>query len=120
VILEADRSHIGGRVRTLRFEDGLYADVGAMRIPKTHTLTRHYIELCELELRPFVSDNPEGYYYMRGQRIRAKDADKLPEIYGLSGSESGLTPDDVWNLAVESRLSKLTESEKAEIFAEYP
>ncbi|BAY44442.1 amine oxidase [Scytonema sp. HK-05] len=120
VILEADRSHIGGRVRTLRFEDGLYGDVGAMRIPKTHTLTRHYIELCELELRPFVSENPEAYYYMRGQRIRAKEADKLPEIYGLSGSESGLTPDDVWNLAVESRLNELSESEKAEIFAEYP
>ncbi|MFH7028015.1 MAG: FAD-dependent oxidoreductase [Heteroscytonema crispum UTEX LB 1556] len=43
VILEADRSHIGGRVRTLRFEDGLYGEAGAMRIPKNHDLTRHYI-----------------------------------------------------------------------------
>ncbi len=30
VILSADRRHIGGRVRTLRFEDGLYGDAGAI------------------------------------------------------------------------------------------
>ncbi|GAA6619988.1 FAD-dependent oxidoreductase [Scytonema sp. NUACC26] len=120
VILEADRSHIGGRVRTLRFEDGLYGDLGAMRIPKTHTLTRHYIDLCGLELRPFVSNNPEAYYYMRSGRVRVKDADKLPQIYSLSGSESELTPDDVWDIVVENRLDKLSEEEKAEIFAEYP
>ncbi|MBD2129320.1 FAD-dependent oxidoreductase [Microcoleus sp. ZQ-A2] len=119
-ILEAERSHIGGRVRTLRFEDGLYGEAGAMRIPKSHNLTHHYIQLCGLQLRPFVANNPQTYYYARGQRIRAKEVANLPRIYGLSGSESRLTPDDVWAAAVESRLSKLTEREKAEIFAEYP
>lgn len=86
VILEADRSHIGGRVRTLRFEDGLYGDVGAMRVPKTHTLTRHYIELCDLQLRPFISDNPEGCYYMRGQRIRPPEV-----LIGLVESGMGIS-----------------------------
>ncbi len=117
--MEADRSHIGGRVRTLRFEDNLYGEAGAMRIPKSHNLTHHYIQLCGLQLRPFVANNPQTYYYARGQRIRAKEVASLPRIYGLNGSESRLTPDDVWAIAVKSRLNKLTEQEKAEVFAEY-
>src|SRR6187551_810164 len=43
-ILEADRRHIGGRVRTLRLADGLYGEAGAMRIPTKHELTRHYVK----------------------------------------------------------------------------
>lgn len=30
IILEADASHVGGRVRTLRSGDGLYGEAGAM------------------------------------------------------------------------------------------
>lgn len=119
VILEAERSHIGGRVRTLRFEDNLYGEAGAMRIPQTHNLTHHYIQLCGLQLRPFVMENPQTYYYMRSQRIRAKDKARLPSIYGLSGNESRLTPDDVWDKVVGNRLKQLTSQQKAEIFTKY-
>jgi monoamine oxidase len=120
VILEADRSHIGGRARTLRFEGGLYGEAGAMRIPARHNLTHHYIQVCELQIRPFVTDNPEAYYYMRSKRIRAKEAASLSQIYGLSGSESRLTPDDAWAAAVESPVKKLTSQDKSELFAESP
>src|SRR5262245_35031185 len=44
VILEAEPRHVGGRARTLRFEDGLYGEAGAMRIPVSHDLTRHYVK----------------------------------------------------------------------------
>ena len=45
VILEAQQ-RVGGRVYTLRepFTEGLYAEVGAMRVPRAHTLTMEYIE----------------------------------------------------------------------------
>src|SRR2546423_2118401 len=43
-LLEADRRHIGGRVRTLRFADGLYGEAGAMRVPSRHATTRHYLK----------------------------------------------------------------------------
>lgn len=117
VILEAEHSHIGGRVRTLRFKDGLYGEVGASRVSKHHTLTHHYIRECGLQLRPYVMGNPEGYYYLRGKRIRARDSANLSRIYNLGGAESGLTPDDVLAAVVGSRLAQLTEQEKAEIFA---
>ncbi len=117
VILEADRSHIGGRVRTLRFEDGLYGEAGAMRIPKSHDLTHHYIKECGLQLSNFVSGNKNGYYYMRGQRLRVAEVTRLSAIYELKGNEQQLTPDDVWATAVDSYVNNLSEKEKEEIFA---
>ena len=32
-ILEADKLHVGGRVRTVRFSNGTYGELGAIRIP---------------------------------------------------------------------------------------
>ncbi|NEZ63702.1 FAD-dependent oxidoreductase [Leptolyngbyaceae cyanobacterium CCMR0082] len=118
VILEAECSHIGGRVRTLRFGNGLYGEVGASQIAQSHNLTHHYVNECELQLRPSVTINPEAYYYLRNQRIRAKNSEQLSSLYNLTGSERGLTPDDVLGTVIGSRLSQLNEQEKAEIFAQ--
>ena len=55
IVLEA-RARVGGRVHTLRepFTDGLYAEAGAMRIPRTHDLTLAYCERFGLPLPPFT------------------------------------------------------------------
>ena len=66
-ILEADPTHIGGRVRTHRFADGRHAELGAMRIPKQHDLTRHYVKAFALGVRPFIQTNPEAYCVARGK-----------------------------------------------------
>jgi phytoene dehydrogenase-like protein len=49
VVLEAQQ-RVGGRVYTLRepFSDGLYAEAGAMRIPRSHNLTMAYIDYFKL------------------------------------------------------------------------
>ncbi|MEZ5582364.1 MAG: FAD-dependent oxidoreductase [Candidatus Competibacteraceae bacterium] len=54
-LLEA-RTRPGGRVYTLRdpFAPGLYAEAGAMRIPKVHRLTLHYTEHFGLTLEPLA------------------------------------------------------------------
>ena len=78
IVLEASPQFIGGRVRTYRFGDGRYGELGAMRIPATHAVTRHYIsELLNLgdgpgqqPLRQFVSINPRGIYYAHNSRTR--------------------------------------------------
>jgi monoamine oxidase len=61
VVLEA-RTRVGGRVHTLRepFTDGLYAEAGAMRIPRTHDLTLAYCERFGLRLAPFTMNNPQA------------------------------------------------------------
>ena len=83
-ILEAQRRP-GGRVLTLRepFSDGLYAEAGAGRIPETHNLTLHYVELCGLSLEPFYPAQGKQVACMRGRRIgftslKALDMTQLP------------------------------------------
>ena len=74
LILEA-QNRVGGRVYTLRkFAPGLYAEAGAMRIPRVHDLTLEYCEHFGLELRPFVMGNPKGLVHIGGQRMTAEQA----------------------------------------------
>ncbi|HYI22913.1 MAG TPA: FAD-dependent oxidoreductase, partial [Candidatus Limnocylindrales bacterium] len=69
LVLEAQH-RVGGRVQTIRdFAPGLYAEAGAMRIPRVHDLTLAYCELFGLELRPFVMGNPSTLVYIDGQRM---------------------------------------------------
>jgi monoamine oxidase len=68
-ILEA-RTQPGGRVRTLRapFADGLHAELGAARIPDTHTFTLKYIREFGLELAPFQPADGRSVMFPRGAR----------------------------------------------------
>ena len=66
---------------TLRdFAPGLYAEAGAMRIPRVHDLTLAYCDLFGLELRPFVMGNPKTLVHIDGQRMTVAEADARPEI----------------------------------------
>ena len=75
LIIEAQQ-RVGGRVLTLRqpFTDGLYAEVGAMRIPRAHELTLEYISKFQLPTHDFTMDNPNAYYFIGGRRIRISEA----------------------------------------------
>ncbi|HVE75341.1 MAG TPA: flavin monoamine oxidase family protein [Actinomycetota bacterium] len=102
VILEA-QNRVGGRIYTLRsFAPGLYAEAGAMRIPRAHTLTLKYCEQFGLELRPFMMGNPKGLVYIGGQRMTmeqaAADPSSLP--YELSETEAGRDINQIWEEAI--------------------
>lgn len=73
-IVEA-QTRVGGRVQTFRepFSEGLFAEAGAMRIPKSHRLTRAYIERFGLSTVPFTMNNPRGYVRLMGNQKRAED-----------------------------------------------
>jgi monoamine oxidase len=77
VVLEA-RDRIGGRVFTIRepFAAGLYAEAGAMRIPRSHALTMAYVEKFGLTTLPFTMNNPQAYLHVGGHRLRMEDADR--------------------------------------------
>jgi monoamine oxidase len=120
VILEADPKHIGGRVRTQRFADGRHGELGAMRIPQKHELTRHYIKKFGLTLRNFVQSNPEAFYYLRGRRERIKNVKKLSRLYKLKDSERDKSPDELWDNAVSRRVKQLTKAEQDDLFAVTP
>ena len=114
-ILEAETTHIGGRARTLRFDGGLHGEAGAMRVPKGHALTRHYIAEFGLSLGPFVQSNPEAFYFARGRRERIKDVTRLNTLYALTEAERDKTPDDLWAGSLVKRLRALTPEERADL-----
>jgi monoamine oxidase len=115
VILEASDSYAGGRVRTQQLGDGLYGDLGAMRIPATHNLTRHYVNKFGLKLRPFVQSNPEAYYYVRGKKVRIRDEAELNTLFQLTGDDLTKSSFYFWNKSVLSILDSLSADERADL-----
>src|SRR4051812_41023537 len=78
VVLEA-QNRVGGRVLTCRdFAPGLYAEFGAMRIPRSHRLTLSYCEKFNLPMRPFVMGNPKGLVYIGGQPVTIEEGHPSP------------------------------------------
>jgi monoamine oxidase len=75
---------MGGRVYTDR-HNGLYADLGAMRVPFSHFSTRHYLHEFKLALRPFVQHNDDGLLYLQGMRnpVRLGDTPACQQAYGI-------------------------------------
>jgi monoamine oxidase len=101
VILEA-QNRVGGRIYTLRdFAPGLYAEAGAMRIPRIHQLTLEYCRLFGLTVRPFLMDNHRAPIYLAGRRMTFEQLNRDPDLipFDLSPSERGRTYADLWDEA---------------------
>ncbi len=125
VLLEAQQ-RIGGRVHTLRdpFSEGLYAEVGAMRIPRAHKLTLAYIDKFGLRTNDFTMDNPKAYYYIGGKKVRIAEAQADPALLGfdLSPEERGQTAGQLWGKTIQPLVDRLEKDGDAawdEIVAKY-
>lgn len=102
VMLEA-QNRVGGRIHTLRdFAPGLYAEAGAMRIPRSHALAIEWCEHFGLELRPFVTANPRALVHVGGHRMTMAEAAQRPDdlAFRLADHERGRTADQLWEEAV--------------------
>ena len=102
IVLEA-QNRVGGRVITCReFAPGLYAEFGAMRIPRSHDLTLKYCAKFGLPMRPFVMSNPKGLVHICGQRMTMEEAQRAPERlpFDLEPHERGKTCDELWAHAI--------------------
>ncbi len=96
-ILEA-RARPGGRVHTLRepFDDGLYAEAGAARIPDTHDLTLKYVKLFELPLEPMYPSQLSALV-AEGPNMKRVPIDGFTKAMGnILGAELG-TPAARWS-----------------------
>src|SRR5689334_11180135 len=102
VVLEA-QNRVGGRVLTCReFAPGLYAEFGAMRIPRSHDLTLKYCAKFGLPMTPFVMGNPKGLVYICGERMTMEEAQRSPDRlpFALAPHERGKTCDELWAQAI--------------------
>ncbi len=107
-VLEA-RTRPGGRVLTLRdpFPDGLYAEVGAARIPNHHHFSLKYIELFGLTLDPFQPPDVPSVYYVRGHRFWVTPGRQVDWPYDLTAEERALGLDGMRQKYIRSALSEL-------------
>jgi monoamine oxidase len=112
VVLEA-RERVGGRVHTLRepFTHGLFAEAGAMRIPRCHELTMAYLERFGLATVPFTVSNPDAYFHVHGRTFRMRDADATPAELGfeLAESERATPVGGLWANAVAPFAQRIQE-----------
>jgi len=102
VVLEG-QNRVGGRVLTCRdFAPGLYAEFGAMRIPRSHELTLAYCAKFGLPMKPFVMGNPKGLVHVCGERMTLAEAQRSPERlpYALDAHERGKSCDELWAHAI--------------------
>lgn len=91
-VLEA-QERSGGRVLTLRtFDDGLYGDAGAARIPDNHEWTLRYVKEFNLRLLPFYPDAGVFAKIRHGRREEVgwkEFADAVENTIGIELGEPG-------------------------------
>ena len=95
-ILEAQH-RVGGRIYTVRsgLAPGLRAEMGAMRIPKSHALTMAYIKRFRLKTKPFILYNPKAYVYLQGKRVRRREFDPQKFDFDIHPHERGKHPEEL-------------------------
>ncbi|KAL3831342.1 hypothetical protein ACJMK2_023102 [Sinanodonta woodiana] len=90
-------NRVGGRVKTIHdFPKSLHAEGGAMRIPPSHFLTWHYLNLFKIKMRPFKNKNPNGFLYVFGKKITLEDWEKNNRKWTNElwpGWDANLTPE---------------------------
>ena len=90
-VLEAQQRP-GGRVLTLRsFEEGLYGDAGAARIPDNHDWTLRYVKEFKLPLLPFYPDAGVFAKVRRGRRSEVGWDEFAEAVEDYVGIELGET-----------------------------
>jgi monoamine oxidase len=98
IVLEAQQ-RVGGRILTLRepFAAGLWAEAGAMRLPRSHRLTMSLVDRFGLQVQPFTMDNDSTYCFFAGHRCRRAELHGDPERLGFDVSEhERVPPSQLW------------------------
>lgn len=92
LVLEA-RAHPGGRVRTLRapFDDGLYAEAGAIRIAGAHHSILRSVRDAGLTVVPFASSNGSPLVAVGALVSRSDSLAPANVDLGLNVDERGLS-----------------------------
>ncbi|RKD29145.1 flavin monoamine oxidase family protein [Thermohalobacter berrensis] len=117
-VFEALENKIGGRVYTYYFTEDLYGELGPMRIPVSHEATWHYINLFNLDTRPFIQTNPNTYIYVQNTRVMNDGNEIMKYIYPkfkLTPIEGTIPFDEYLECIYSKRLLKIPKSVRKEL-----
>lgn len=112
VVLEG-RDRVGGRVWTVRegFEDGQYAEIGAIRIGSTHQHVLAYADELGLELDEFPDGQP--LYFVDGVRFMYEEGAPWP-IQGLNPDEVNTSLGDLKNRYIYDHIEMFGDPSEGE------
>ncbi|KAM8897651.1 L-amino-acid oxidase-like isoform 2-T3 [Spinachia spinachia] len=102
-ILESS-GRVGGRVETHRNEEeGWYADLGAMRIPRSHRIVRWFAAKLGVKLNKFNMEDINTFYLVHGLRKRTYAVKADPDIlkYKVPRGERGMSADELLQRALQ-------------------
>ena len=105
VTLLEGRDRIGGRVWSVRegFEDGMFAEIGAVRIASTHARLLDYLDELGLEKQEFPSG--DSLFYIGGERFMKREGEPWP-IAGLADNEKTAGLGDLWGSYIQSNFAE--------------
>lgn len=113
---------IGGKVYTYYFDrkNNKYGELGQISIPVSHYTTWHYINLFNLETRPFVNNNNNSLLYIRGAKAlndqKGKQVVKnIHPKFDLSNSDKKKLKEQVDKKFYKKYLESLTLEERREL-----
>lgn len=113
VTLLEGRDRIGGRVWSVRegFEDGQFAEIGAVRIASTHANVLEYADELGLELQEFPYGDP--LYFIGGQRFKKVEGEPWP-IDGLNDNEKLAGLGDLWGEYISANFDEFGDPSQGE------
>jgi monoamine oxidase len=113
-VLEA-RARPGGRVHTLRapFDDGLYAEAGAVFVPGHHTTTLRYLHEFGVELQPAVQGGRGSgeRVFIRGTSVRHEPGRPTRWPVPLKPREMGLSAGELRSLYLQPVVEAIGDPE---------
>jgi monoamine oxidase len=101
-------TEIDGIKQTCQFENGLYYNGGAARVPHNHTLTLHYCRTFNIPLEIFMNVNEGAYYYADGGTGKlANKPVKIREIHAdVRGYTNELLTKAIDQKALDEHITK--------------
>jgi monoamine oxidase len=93
------------------FTDGLYAEAGAMRIPRAHDLTLHYVNKFGLETKPFTMGNPKAWVMLHGEKVRLGEFRNEHHAlnFELVDAEKAVAIGERWGETIRPLLERIRE-----------
>ncbi|XP_014637257.1 PREDICTED: L-amino-acid oxidase-like [Ceratotherium simum simum] len=120
-VLEAS-GRVGGRIETYRLPGAQwYAELGAMRIPANHRLSRELIRKLGLKLNQFYVSNNQTWVMVNGVRRRTGEVEADPRLLGyrVRADEERKTAEQLFHESLRKVVEELKTSSCSQVLEKY-
>ncbi|KAB1281121.1 L-amino-acid oxidase [Camelus dromedarius] len=120
-VLEAS-GRVGGRIETHRVPGAQwYVELGAMRIPTSHRLSRELIRKFGLKLNEFRASHNQTWVLVNGVRQRMGDVQANPSLLGypVRAEEEGKTAEQLFEESLRKMVEELESKSCSQVLEKY-